>query len=209
MSTSLGNLKIPDFFLEVLTLIVGFNFILLLNHLFRIDVRYFSNIDYINDLMKTVLLFSVSYFCGVVFTITSDIWLNLIDFIFLKNKKDKFKQDIKMFVEIVNREKGKFNNKSNSTSYEIEEYIEQNKFVKNKITRLFCLGHCRNLILGFLLIMLILLSLKSAEYYWFVLVIIGIIILTVKYIQSSISYNKIRMSIAEYLSKIKRKERNN
>lgn len=201
MDNILQYIKVPFFFAEILKLVVGLNFLFVINLLSKPEIYLIPNFSYTNDVVKIIFLTTISYFLGRLFLLVANIWDGLIcllirkeRFIYLKNKYIKF-------VNIVNGESETIRNE-NKIGYEIEEYIEKNKFQKDLSDRNYYYRHFLGLTIGACIV----LSFFSPSYMVSIGLWSSIFILTLVSISDQVQIHQTRRQIAQHIIKEKSKQ---
>lgn len=196
MDKYLQYIRVPFFFAEVLKLVVGLNFIFIINLLFKLDINQIPNFTHMGDIIKGTFLITSSYFLGRLFLIIANTWDILIVLLFKKDRSTFIKSRFFKFLEMINGDRTAIT-KENIIDYEIEEYIEKNKLQRDINDRDYYYRHFLGLTIGACIV----LSYFSQSFNISIGLWITIFILTFMSFTDQINTNQKRLNIAQHIIK--------
>ena len=144
--------QVPSFFRDILILMMGFNFLFLLNYLYKPSLSSdIPNYRGFGDATKTIAIIFFSYTIGRILVIVARVWKKFIYFIFKKGKKGHFKKKWIEFLKFVNPKEVKISNNPYKIGLETENFVHNTNLGERK-ERLVYEGLFSHLLLGFFLL---------------------------------------------------------
>ncbi len=155
MKEYFDQLQVPKFFSEVLSLLAGLNFVFLLSILDVINISHlFIEMAFLSEIMRSVLIVSLAYFCGRYFLLMDTIWAYCVLFFFKREKVGKVKNFYKFIVSLANGDPKNIEKKPH-VGYRVDKFIEENEFLKVNRDREYYSGLFIRLSIGGLIALLI------------------------------------------------------